>query len=82
MTSSDITKYACILLFKEILNRNWLNIVKIVNLVHDEICVEAPEEIIEEVSKVLIDCMEKAGEPFCKILPLKASVEIGDYWIH
>jgi DNA polymerase-1 len=82
LTSADITKYACILFFKEILNRDWLNIVKIINLVHDEICIEAPEEIIEEAAKILVYCMEKSGEPFCKIVPLKATVEIGDYWIH
>jgi len=26
--------------------------------------------------------MEEAGKPFCKIVPLKASAEYGDHWVH
>lgn len=51
-------------------------------MVHDEFCVEAPEEITEEVGALLIQCMEKAGTYFCKTITLKADIEIGDYWIH
>ena len=51
-------------------------------MVHDEYCVESPEDIAEEMAELLVKCMEKAGEKFCKIIPLKADVEIGDHWIH
>lgn len=81
-TSADITKYACILFFKEILKRGWWSIVKIVNLVHDEILVECPLDIVEEVKEVLITSMENAGKPFCKIIPLKAAAIYGDHWVH
>lgn len=81
-TAADITKYATILFFSEILKRNWWKIVKIVNLVHDEILVECPKELTEEVKEVLIASMEKAGEPFCKIIPLKADAVSGDHWVH
>lgn len=81
-SSSDITKYACILFFKEILKREWLHIVKIVNLVHDEILIETPEDLIKEATEVLIECMKEAGKPFCPIIPLGASFDTGDHWIH
>jgi DNA polymerase I len=81
-TSSDITKYAGVLFFKEILYRHWWKIVKIVNVIHDEFLIECPKEIAEEVKKVLIDCMEQAGKPFCPIVPLKADASIGEYWVH
>ena len=81
-SSADITKYACILFFKEILKRNWLNVVKIVNIVHDEILVECPEDMETEVQEVLLNSMEEAGKPFCKIVPLKAEAKAGNYWVH
>lgn len=81
-TSSDITKYACIIFFREILKRDWWLKVKIVNLIHDEILVECPENITEEVKSILLNSMEEAGKPFCKIVSLKADAKHGKYWIH
>ena len=82
MSSADITKYAVILFFKEVLKRDWFNIVKIVNLVHDEILLECPIHMEKEVNEVLIDCMKAAGKPFCKFQPLGASSVSGDHWVH
>jgi DNA polymerase-1 len=81
-TAADITKFAGILLFKQILDHNLFNVVKIINLVHDEILIEVPQEMSEEWKEILINCMEKAGNLFCKILPLHAEALIGNYWIH
>lgn len=81
-TSSDITKYAAILFFKIILQKNWFNIVKIVNLVHDELLIECPETMENEVKELLITCMEAAGKPFCKTVSLKADAVSGSYWVH
>lgn len=81
-TSADITKYAAILFFKYILKNNLWGIVKIVNLIHDELLVECPENIAEEVKNELLSCMEEAGKPFCKIIPLKAEAKIGKHWVH
>jgi len=81
-SASDITKYACILFFKVILANKWWMKVKIVNLIHDEILVECPEEMLEEVKPILLKCMEDAGKPFCEIVSLKASAESGLYWVH
>ena len=81
-TSADITKYACILFFKEILKRDWWMKVKIVNLVHDEILIECPLDMVEEVKQVLLTSMEDAGKPFCPLVPLKADAVYGDHWVH
>ena len=81
-SAADTTKYACILLFKQILLRNWWMKVKIINLVHDEVVVECFEDMVEEVSRVVEECMEEAGKPFCKIVPLKAEAIHGDHWVH
>lgn len=81
-SSADISKLAGCYFFKELINRGWFNKVKIVNFIHDEFVVEAPENIVKEVSELLINCMRKAGSIFCKILPLDADAAIGDHWIH
>ena len=81
-TAGDITKFAAVLLLREILERGWWMKVLLVNQVHDEILVECPKDIAEEVSEVLIDCMERAGAPFCRILPLSADTIIADHWKH
>jgi DNA polymerase-1 len=82
LTASDITKYACILFFKQILLKNWWMKVKIVNLIHDEILLECSPNLVEEVERILVDCMEDAGKPFCTIVPLKAEAVHGDHWVH
>lgn len=81
-SSADITKYAGILFMRHILDRGWWLKVKIVNFVHDEILVECPKEISEEVKDILVKCMSEAGAPFCRILPLSADALIGDHWVH
>ena len=81
-SSADITKFAGILFLRQILERNWWMKVKIVNFVHDEILVECPKEIAEEVKDILLECMTKAGDPFCRILPLSADALIGEHWVH
>ncbi len=81
-SAADITKFAAVLFMREILARGWWMKVLIVNQVHDEILAEAPEDIAEEVGKVLVECMKKAAIPFCKALPLNADTDIAPYWKH
>tara|TARA_R110001592_G_scaffold290574_4_gene559774 strand:+ start:5048 stop:7057 length:2010 start_codon:yes stop_codon:yes gene_type:complete len=81
-TSAEITKYAAIMFFDEILKNGWFNIVKICNIVHDEIVVECPEEMGKEIGERLQYHMEQAGKPFCKVIPLKAEPWIGNFWNH
>ena len=38
--------------------------------------------VAEEVAKILVQCMESGGKPFCTRAPLTADISIGDHWIH
>lgn len=82
MSSADISKLAGCMFFKEILSKGWFDKVKIVNFVHDEFVLEVPEELVEEVTELIISCMKKAGDVFCKTIPLDAVAEVGEYWKH
>lgn len=75
-------KLSMIKLFNWIKSNNYLNIVKICTVVHDEINLEAPEDIAEEVGNILVKCMIAGGKPFCPNVYLGADVTIGDHWIH
>ena len=59
-----------------------INIVKFCIVVHDEFDIEAPEDIADNMSKVLADCMEKGAAPFCTKVTLGADVDVNDYWVH
>lgn len=75
-------KLAMIKLFNWIKSNDYLNVVKICTVVHDEINLEAPEAIAEEVGDILVKCMVAGGKPFCPNVFLGADVTIGDHWIH
>ena len=80
--SAEMTKIACILLFNWILETNNFNIIKIANLIHDEIMCECPVKLSTIVSDKLKECMEKAGSYYCDIIPLKAEPQITNKWEH
>ena len=44
--------------------------------------VEAPEEPSAVVTKLTVDCMERAAAMFCKTVKLKAEPSVGKHWIH
>lgn len=75
-------KLASIKLFNWLLKDGLLFKVKYCIPVHDEINLEAPDEISEEIADILVKCMVSAGKPFCTRAHLGADVEIGDHWIH
>jgi DNA polymerase I-like protein with 3'-5' exonuclease and polymerase domains len=81
-TSADITKLAGVYFFRYLLENNLVFKVKLPNVVHDEWIVEAPENMAESISKVLQECMEKAGDVFCKTIKLKADPCITLNWKH
>lgn len=81
MSGACITKLSCIKLFNWIIDNNLFNIVKLVAVVHDEICIEYPNSM-PEVSKVLENCMEDASKEYCKFSKIPAKAEVGTYWIH
>ena len=79
--SAEITKLACVYFWRDyLIPNNLLFKVKIVNLVHDEVLIEAPEEIAQEAATQLEKAMVDAGSKFCKRVPLKADPCIEKYW--
>jgi len=79
-TAASMTKYALILIQKEIVEEGWSEDVKIVNICHDEIITECTEEIVEKASYMIQNCMIIAGEYFCKTVPIKVDPIISNYW--
>jgi DNA polymerase I-like protein with 3'-5' exonuclease and polymerase domains len=67
-------------LFDYIINNGYFDKVKIVNFVHDEICVEYPKNL--GIAKILEDIMEETTRIFCKSLPIPAEASEGSHWIH
>jgi len=53
---------------------------KIVNLVHDEIVCEVPEEQAQDVAELLKESMEYAGSLILKKVPVEADVSISQFW--
>jgi DNA polymerase I-like protein with 3'-5' exonuclease and polymerase domains len=78
--SASITKLACIFIFKEIEAREAYFKILFPNVIHDQVILEVPEDEQETWSKIVKDCMERAGEPFCKLVKLKAEPEILKQW--
>jgi len=81
-SSADITKLAGIFFFRYLRENDLLFKVLLPNVVHDEWIVECPEELAETIAPVLKDCMEKAGDVFCKTVKLKADPMITKQWQH
>ena len=81
-SSADITKLAGVYFYRYIIENNLMFIVKLPNVVHDEWIVECPEEMAESISKVLQECMERAGDVFCKTVKLKAEPCVTRFWRH
>jgi DNA polymerase I-like protein with 3'-5' exonuclease and polymerase domains len=76
-----ITKLACINLFNWIIDNSYFNQVKLVAIVHDEICCEYPENL-KEFPKVLESIMEEASAHYCKFSRIPAEASVGTHWIH
>jgi DNA polymerase-1 len=53
----------------------------IVNVVHDEIVVEADAAEAGEIAKVVEDAMCAAGEDYVKKVPVKVETEVSDEWV-
>jgi DNA polymerase I len=79
-SAAHMTKYATLLIFNWILSKGYINVVKIVNVIHDECVVECPENIKNEVCKAVENCMIEAGNHYLKDLTIKADANIGKSW--
>ena len=80
-TGACITKLACTNFFNWIIDNNLFDRVKIVAIVHDEVCIEYPKEL-EDTYKMLEYHMEEASKAYCKFSKIPAKAEIGTHWIH
>lgn len=87
-TSAEITKIACIYFYRWILAEdlqvmpggNPKGEVRIVNLVHDEIVAEWDEKLSDKATFELQHSMVRAGQIYCKRVPLLAEPELSPYW--
>ncbi|HKB67695.1 MAG TPA: DNA polymerase [Pyrinomonadaceae bacterium] len=76
-TSADILKRALRLLKDELRSTN----AQIVNIIHDEIVVEADAGEAEDVAVKVERAMVAAGEEYVKTVPVKVETEIADEWV-
>jgi len=74
--NADMTKYALVALRDSL--RDYP--ARIVNTVHDEIIVEAREDVAEIVCQIVEQEMIRAGQKILTLVPVKADAHIGDYW--
>ena len=75
-TSADILKRALHLLHEKIRGTS----AKLVNIVHDEIIVEADADEAQIIADKLEKAMCAAGEEYVKVVPVKVDVHISDRW--
>jgi DNA polymerase I-like protein with 3'-5' exonuclease and polymerase domains len=76
-TSADILKRALRLLKDELRGTN----AQIVNIIHDEIVVEADADEAADVAVKVERAMVAAGEQYVKTVPVKVETEIADEWV-
>ena len=76
-TSADILKRALRLLRDDLRGTN----AQIVNIIHDEIVVEADEGETQDVAMKVERAMVAAGEEYLKAVPVKVETEIADEWV-
>ena len=76
-TSADILKRALKLLKEELSETN----AKIVNIIHDEIVVEADADEAQAVAEKVERVMCAAGQEYLRTVPVKVETEIADEWV-
>ncbi|MDT5123116.1 MAG: polymerase [Acidobacteriota bacterium] len=76
-SSADILKRALRLLHDQLRDTTAC----IVNIVHDEIVVEADADDTEAIAKKVEDAMCAAGEEYVKKVPVKVETEVSDEWV-
>lgn len=80
--SAVMFKLANIYLYNYLLEHDLMFKVKFCVPAHDEIDIEVPEDIKDEMTQVLQDCMSKAGAKICSLVDVPAEAEVGKCWIH
>jgi len=81
-TAANMTKLAAVM-FRDTLKKQKLSQeVYIVNMVHDEIVVEASKHLETGATELLLDCMTNAGKTFCKKVEMPADGGPCKFWSH
>lgn len=76
-TSADILKRALRILHDDLSGTS----AEIVNIVHDEVVVEADEDEAVEIAKSVERAMVAAGEEYLRRVPVKVEAEVADEWV-
>jgi DNA polymerase I-like protein with 3'-5' exonuclease and polymerase domains len=76
-SSADIIKRSLRLLHDRLRNTT----ARVVNVIHDEIVVEADEQDAQEIAKVVEAAMVAAGSEYVKKVPVKVETHVADEWI-
>jgi DNA polymerase I-like protein with 3'-5' exonuclease and polymerase domains len=74
-TSADITKQTLIELYATLPDSAHL-----VGVVHDEILVEAPDSIADEVKELMLRTMRSVGSAMLEVVPVDAEAVVSDSW--
>ena len=74
-SAADIIKIAMVAVYRELKARNLP--AKLILQVHDELIIEAEEACVEQVKKLLTECMESAAK---LTVPLVADTHTGNSW--
>lgn len=77
-----VLKCACTELFNWIVDNGYFGKILIVNLTHDEINSEFPEELKDTYPKMVEQIMERNAAKFYHKLPFPAEASVGLHWIH
>ena len=81
-SGSVILKMAGTDFFNWIVDNGLLGKVELAAAVHDEMNIIYPKELHDTVPAKLQECMEKAAGTVCTKLPIPATPEISDHWVH
>lgn len=77
-SSADILKRALYLLHQRTKGQH--DVIKLVNIVHDEINLEVRNDLVEYASKLLNDAMVEAAKDFLHEVEVKVDLKVAKYW--
>lgn len=75
-SSADMTKRAAVLVWERVRPLG----ARIVNLVHDEVVVEAPADKAERVAELVREGMLLSAKHYLEVIPMKVGLRIDDHW--
>jgi len=77
-----IAKKSLVIFRQKLQERNWYDTdrVKLVAFIHDEVQLEADEEIADEVGKLMVESFEEAGRCFNFRCPITGEYKVGNNW--